>query len=82
MNNTSKFYTRLNDIQVEIAHHHHTTSQLFMIMRDLIDEAEQSSSRTEKDLIIELAVLKSKYAAVCDELESVPNKLLPAGHQC
>ena len=33
--------------------------------------AAQSSSRTEKDLIIELAVLEGKYAAVCDELESL-----------
>ena len=44
--------------------------------------AAQSSSRAEKDLIIELAVLEGKYAAVCDELESLSNKLLPAGHQC
>jgi len=42
----------------------------------------RATNRIEKDLIIELAVLEGKYAAVCDELESLSKKQLPAGHQC
>lgn len=40
--------------------------------------ATQSSSRIEKDLIIELAVLEGKYAAVCDDTSEVTFKMTQA----
>ena len=60
----------------------HTTLAEFQQERWLGWKARaRATNRIEKGLIIELAVLEGKYAAVCDELESVSNKLLPSGHQ-
>ncbi|MET0356185.1 MAG: hypothetical protein ABW044_05365 [Cellvibrio sp.] len=43
MNNASKFYSRLNDIQVDIGNNEYSIHRLFVIMRELVDEAEQDS---------------------------------------
>jgi len=50
MNNSSRFYSRLNDIQAEIGNNEYGIARLFIVMRELIDESEQQTIAAEAKL--------------------------------
>lgn len=60
MDNTSKFYSRLNDIQAEIGRNEYGMARLFIIMRELIDEAEQDA----RDLQDRLTAAESELGRI------------------
>ena len=55
MNNTSKYYQRLTNIQIRCPMT--SASKLFMEMRDLVDEAEQFQSTEIAELVARVAEL-------------------------
>jgi hypothetical protein len=78
MNNPSRFYGRLNAIQFQIGQHEITISTLFMIMRDLIDEAEQQTITAESklaDQTLEIANLKTALEDSQDDLKMITTRL-------
>lgn len=59
MNNTSKYFQRMNDIQAVFAGYR--KYELFQVMRDVIDEAEQFQSNEIAELKARVAELESGY---------------------